>query len=34
VVDDQGRLVLTWQFGIPADDLAADLRQLIEGAST
>jgi protein SCO1 len=33
VVDDQGRLVLTWQFGIPADDLAADLRQLIEGAS-
>jgi protein SCO1/2 len=30
VVDDQGQLVLTWQFGITADDLAGDLSQLLE----
>lgn len=30
VVDDTGTLVLTWQFGIPADDIAADLSQLLE----
>ena len=29
VVDDQGELVLTWQFGIPAADIAADLEQLL-----
>lgn len=29
VVDDTGSLVLTWQFGIPADDIAADLSQLL-----
>lgn len=29
VVDDQGRLVLTWQFGVPAEDLAGDLTQLL-----
>lgn len=31
VVDDQGQLVLTWQFGIAADDLASDLGLLLEG---
>lgn len=30
VVDDQGRLLLTWQFGIAAEDLAADLEQLLD----
>jgi protein SCO1/2 len=30
VVDDQGRLVLTWSFGTPPDDLAADLEQLLD----
>lgn len=29
VVDDQGELVLTWQFGVAIDDLAADLDQLL-----
>lgn len=29
-VDDQGRLVITWPFGITPDDLAADLRQLLD----
>ena len=28
-VDDDGRIVLTWQFGVPIDDLAADLTQLL-----
>lgn len=28
VVDDQGRLVVTWPFGIPADDMANDLSVL------
>ena len=32
VVDDAGRLALTWQFGVPADDLAGDLEQLLESA--
>ncbi|MFZ8996743.1 MAG: SCO family protein [Ilumatobacteraceae bacterium] len=33
-VDDRGRLVLTWQFGVSIDDLAADLTRLLseEGA--
>lgn len=31
VVDDTGTLLLTWQFGVPADDLKADLEQLLEG---
>lgn len=31
VVDDQRQLVLTWQFGIAADDLASDLGILLEG---
>jgi protein SCO1/2 len=30
VVDDTGHLVLTWQFGVPIDDLADDLTQLLE----
>ena len=30
-IDDAGVLVLTWPFGITADDLAADLEQLIGG---
>jgi protein SCO1 len=29
VVDDTGQLVLTWQYGIPAADIAADLQQLL-----
>jgi protein SCO1/2 len=29
-VDDQGRLVLTWQFGASAEDMAADLSELLE----
>lgn len=28
-VDDEGRLVLTWQFGVSIDDLAADLTRLL-----
>jgi protein SCO1/2 len=32
VVDDTGTLVLTWPFGVPADDLAADLADLLERA--
>lgn len=28
-VDDDGELVLTWQFGVSIDDLAADLTQLL-----
>ena len=28
-VDDDGEIVLTWQFGVPIDDLAADLTQLL-----
>ncbi len=31
VVNDQGELVLTWQFGTTADDIAADLEQLLKG---
>ena len=30
VVDDQGALVLTWPFGVPADDIASDLRFLLD----
>ncbi len=30
VVDDQGRLLVTWPFGIPADDMAADLELLFD----
>jgi len=29
-VDDQGNLVLTWQFGIPIDNLAADMETLLQ----
>ena len=29
-VDDQGRLVLTWPFGVPIDDLAADIETLLD----
>jgi protein SCO1 len=29
VVDDAGQLVLTWQYGVPAADIAADLQQLL-----
>lgn len=32
VVDDTGRLALTWQFGVSADDLAGDLEQLLGSA--
>ena len=31
-VDDQGQLVLTWQFGASSDDMAADLAILLERA--
>jgi protein SCO1/2 len=34
LVDDQGELVLTWQFGVPIDDLAADLTQLLREDAT
>ena len=30
VIDDAGELVLTWQFGVSIDDLAADLEALLE----
>jgi protein SCO1/2 len=30
-VDDQGQLALTWQFGISADDIAADVKALLDG---
>lgn len=30
-IDDQGRLVLTWQYGVTIDDLAADMQQLLDG---
>lgn len=33
-IDDEGNLVLTWQFGVSIDDLAADLTQLLEEEST
>jgi len=33
VVDDAGDLILTWQFGVPIDDLAGDLTQLLESES-
>jgi protein SCO1/2 len=32
-VDDAGELVLTWQFGVSIDDLAADLTQLLADGS-
>jgi len=32
-IDDEGNLVLTWQFGVSIDDLAADLTQLLEEES-
>jgi protein SCO1/2 len=32
-IDDQGRLVLTWAFGVSRDDLAADFRQLLEAGA-
>jgi protein SCO1 len=32
-VDDTGRLVITWPFGTPVDDLAGDLDQLLSDAA-
>ena len=32
-VDDAGRLVITWPFGTPVDDLAGDLKQLLADAA-
>lgn len=32
-VDDQGRLVLTWPFGVSKDALAADFQQLLDGGT-
>lgn len=32
VVDDQGQLVLTWQFGTSSEDMASDLTTLLERA--
>lgn len=29
-VDDEGRLVITWQFGVEIDDLAADMEALLD----
>lgn len=34
VVDDQGQLVLTWPFGVTADDVAADLEVLLDQAGS
>ena len=31
-VDDQGRVVVTWQFGIPIDDLVSDMQILLDQA--
>ncbi len=31
VVNDRGELVLTWQFGAPSEEIAADLFQLLQG---
>lgn len=33
VVDDEGKLVLTWQFGVEIDDLKNDLEILLDGYS-
>lgn len=33
-VDDDGEIVLTWQFGVPIDALAADLTQLLAEETT
>ena len=33
-VDDQGRLIVTWQFGTPSDLIAADLSRLLEQGPT
>ena len=33
-LDDQGRLVLTWQFGTTSDDMASDLAILLERSTT
>jgi protein SCO1/2 len=32
LVDDAGRLALTWTFDVPASDIAGDLEQLLESA--
>jgi protein SCO1 len=34
VVDDQGRVLVEWPFGVTADAMASDLRILLEGSST
>jgi protein SCO1 len=31
-VDDQGRIVVSWQFGIPIDDLVSDMQTLLDRA--
>lgn len=33
-VDDAGEIALTWEFGTPVDDLAADLEMLLKDAGT
>lgn len=33
VIDDQGKLVLTWQFGVEIDELKKDLEILLDGYS-
>ena len=30
-VDDTGQLVMTWPFGIDIDEMAADIKDLLEG---
>lgn len=32
-INDAGEIVLTWQFGVPIDDLAADMEQLLKASS-
>ena len=32
-IDDEGKLVLTWQFGVEIDELAQDLEILLDGTS-
>ncbi len=29
-INDNGEIVLTWQFGVPIEDLAGDMEQLLE----
>ncbi|HSM65623.1 MAG TPA: SCO family protein, partial [Ilumatobacteraceae bacterium] len=34
LVDDQGKLLVTWPFGISSKDMAADVEQLVDEATT